>query len=80
MAVDNECDKRPDDEGTTKASTLSRFFDSESFLIITLLMLAVLNYGWVFWPILGFMSGMLQVIALVVIIMAAVFIKIFKQK
>jgi hypothetical protein len=47
MAVDNECDKQPDNAGTTKSSALSSFLDSTRFLIAILTVLSVLNYGWV---------------------------------
>jgi len=78
MAGDHERYKRPDNEGSTKASALSRVFNSNAFFIIILLALGVLNYGWVIWPPLGMVWALLNGTIIMGIVLAGLCVKFYK--
>jgi len=70
MAGDNECDQRSGNTGTAKASPLSRFFGSDAFLFIVMLVLGTLTFGWVFYSPLGSLWGILNGTIIIGIIIA----------
>ena len=49
-------------------------------VIILLLVLAALNYGWVFSPVLGQINGIINGIIIIAILLAAVFMRLTKRK
>jgi len=77
MAGDHGRHKRSDNEAATKAA-LSRLLDSSAFLITALLVLGMLNYGWVIYPKLGIVWGLLNgtiIIGIIIVGMAVIFIR-----
>jgi nicotinamide riboside transporter PnuC len=48
-------------------------------VIILLLILAMLNYGWVFFPVLGQINSVLNGIILIAILLAAILMRLIKR-
>jgi hypothetical protein len=60
MAGDFERYQQSANAEPAKASPLSRFLDSNAFLSIVVLGLALLTFGWVIYPPLGIVWGVLN--------------------
>ena len=80
MAGDHECYKRPDNARPAKASALSRFLDSEAFLIVVLVTLGVVNYGWVIYPALGTAFGILNGAIVAGILIAGMAVRWYRRR
>ena len=84
MACDHECHERPEDTGPATIPTLTTaiasFLRSDVFLIGTLLVLAVLNFGWVIYPSLGAIWGLLNAAIITGILLAGIAVRFFRGK
>ena len=80
MADDIERDKRSGNAGAAKASSLSRFLGSDAFLIVVLVGLGALNFGWVIYPALGSAWGIINGTIIVGIIITGIVTVIFKRR
>jgi len=60
MAGYNECPKRSGDARKTSASPLKRLGAPNALLLALVFLLGSLNYGWIFYPPLGTISGLIN--------------------